>query len=160
RRKSRGGVAALRRTRRLSRTAARWLFFSSRSHPFENTRSAHAETYTHGNHAVLGAAFPHLGEQSGGELGSSAAEWMAEGNSTSVDIDDLLVQTEVLDYRQRLRGKCLIQLDQADIALFQTGPGESSRYCFDGSDPHDFRCNPANCKCHETGGRIFSEFLD
>jgi len=29
RRKSRGGVAALRRTRRLSRTAARWLFFNS-----------------------------------------------------------------------------------------------------------------------------------
>src|SRR5512139_1765545 len=28
RRKPRGGVAALRRTRRLSRTAARWLFFS------------------------------------------------------------------------------------------------------------------------------------
>ena len=81
----------------------------------EDAGGAHAAADAHGDHAVAGVAALHFAQQRRGELGAGAAQRMAERNGAAVDVHLLGIETERANDGQRLCGKSLIQLDDADV---------------------------------------------
>ena len=90
-------------------------------HRLEDPGRAHASAYAHGDHAVLRFAAGHLAEEGGGELGSGAAERVAEGNGSAVDVELGGVDAEHLDDGEGLRGEGLVELDEVDLIEREAG---------------------------------------
>jgi len=70
----------------------------------------------------------HLVEQLGGHRRAGGRDRVAEGDRAAVGVDRLLVETEVVDDRQRLRGEGLVELDQLDRSrgLFEPRRGRQA----------------------------------
>ncbi len=64
---------------------------------------------------------------------------MAEGDGPAVDIDAGGIEMERADDGQNLRGKGLVQFDEADVVERKAGMGESFGDGGDGADAHFFR---------------------
>ena len=58
----------------------------------------------------------HFVQQRDHQSGAGAAQGMPQGHSSSVDVRLGLVEPQFLDAGQRLHGKCLIQLNQVNVA--------------------------------------------
>src|SRR6185312_8651440 len=99
---------------------------------------AHASAHTHGYHAVFGFAAGHLAEEGGGEFGPGAAERVAEGDGSSVDVDLRGVDAEYLDDGERLGGEGFVEFDDADVFERQACHLEDFRNGVDGADAHLF----------------------
>ena len=91
----------------------------------KDSGGAHASAYTHCYHAVPRFAARHLAQQRGRELGSGAAQRMAERDGSAVDVDFRRVDSKHLDDGERLSGKGFVQFD--DVDLFQRQPRHLQR---------------------------------
>src|SRR5712692_9222200 len=83
--------------------------------PLPDGGDALADPDAHRGQAVLGVAVCHLAHERTDQAGAAAAEWVAQGDRTAVDIDPLLIQPEQPHARERLRGEGLVELDDADV---------------------------------------------
>src|SRR3954469_3048674 len=81
----------------------------------KNSCRAHAAAHAHGHNAILALAAFQLTNDGGRQLGSGASQRMSECDCAAVRIDLAQVETKLLDYRQRLRGERLIQLENVDL---------------------------------------------
>ena len=86
-------------------------------HRLKNSGGAHASAYAHGHHTVFRVPAGHLAQKSGGEFGTGAAERMAKGDSSTIDIDSRGVETEHFDDGERLSGEGFVKFD--DSYVFQ-----------------------------------------
>ena len=90
----------------------------------EHRRQALADPDAHRRDPVAAAAAAELVQERGGEAGAGAAERVAEGDRAAVDVEALLVDSELADAGEHLRGEGLVQLDQVDLVELEAGGGE------------------------------------
>src|SRR4029077_4706279 len=65
-----------------------------------------------------------------------AAEGMAEGDGTAVDVEPLLVDAELTGAGEDLGGEGLVELDQVDLVDAEAGRGEGPGDRLDWADAH------------------------
>ena len=87
----------------------------------------------------------HLMDQRDRDARSGAAERVPKGNSPSVDVEDLPVEAQFLHDCQTLSCKCLVELDEADIVEFQSGPLERLPGGRNRADAHDRGIDAGDC---------------
>src|SRR5262245_32802833 len=103
---------------------------------FEDRRQALADADAHRRDPVAAAAAAELVKEGGGEAGAGAAERVAEGDRAAVDVEPLLVDPELADAGEDLRGEGLVELDQVDLVELEAGGGEGTGDRLDRADPH------------------------
>ena len=106
------------------------------SHRLEDSGGAHASSYAHGDHSVAGFAAGHLAQEGGGEFGSGAAEGVAEGDGSAVDVEAGGVEAEDLDDGEGLGGEGFVELDEVDLVEGEAGEFEHFGDGVDGADAH------------------------
>ena len=80
------------------------LFRSKVSHDLETEGDGRA----HGHHRVALVGTLELVGALDGEDGTSGADGVADGDATTVDVEPLVVDTEITGYGEGLRGKRLV----------------------------------------------------
>ena len=124
----------------------------------EDAGSAHAAADAHGDHAVAHLAASHFLEQRCGEFGAGAAEGMAERDGAAVDVDARRIEAERADDGEGLRGKGLVELDEADVVEGEAGELEGFGDGGDGTDAHLFRQAAGDGVGDEAGEGVKAEF--
>ena len=85
----------------------------------------------------------HLGEQLDGDRGAGRGDGMAERDRAAVGVDLRLVEAELVDHGERLRGERLVQLDHADLVERAAGLLQHRARRGHGADAHDPRVDAA-----------------
>src|SRR5262249_7232173 len=83
--------------------------------PLEYSCRSHASADAHRDDPVAALPPLQLGEELRGELGSGAAQGMAQGHRAAVHVHLRRVQPGGLDDRQGLAGEGLVQLHEVDV---------------------------------------------
>jgi hypothetical protein len=104
-------------------------------------------------------AAAHLGEQGCGELGAGAAERMAEGDGSSVDVDAVGIEAQFADDGQRLRGKGLVEFDEADVRQGETSDAENLANGGNGAHAHLLRQAAGSGVGQEAAEGVNAQFM-
>src|SRR6202044_3546213 len=97
------------------RTAAMALLsIRSRSEPLDDRGVGHPAAFAHGLQAVAAAGGLKVVQQRGHQLGSGAAERVAQGDRAAARVEPVLVGTELLRPGQRDRRERLVDLVSVD----------------------------------------------
>ena len=99
----------------LSAARAEGASSSESSEALEDAGGAHAAADAHRDEAVAGAAAAHLVNERRRELGAGAAEGVAEGDCTAVDVEAIGVDRQLLETREHLGGERFVELDEVDL---------------------------------------------
>src|ERR1700730_8869265 len=83
--------------------------------PLENSGGALATADAHRHHSVFCFPALHFAEDGGREFRSGAAERVAEGDCSAVEVDLLRIQAGAPDHRQRLHGERFVQFDNINV---------------------------------------------
>src|SRR5687767_7703085 len=81
-------------------------------------------------------------------------QWMSDGNSASIDINDLRINIQIFDDCQGLDGKGLIQLNQTDIFHLQACALYRLLRCRDGAISHHARWHASRCRSYDPRQRF------
>src|SRR5882757_6801804 len=105
-----------------SASLSHWIVFSAMVlNPLDDGRNAHAAADAQRDEGTLGAAALELVDHGSGDHGAGGAEWVAHRDGTTVDVELLVGDVQVLLELQHHRGERLVQLEQVDVVDRQAG---------------------------------------
>src|ERR1700748_322863 len=87
----------------------------------DDHRGAHAAAGAHRQHADTSTAPAQFVDRRGDHAGARRRDRVTEADSRSVDVDDLLVETEFAGTRHGLRRERLIDLEQCHVLELAAG---------------------------------------
>ena len=101
---------------------------------------------------------PQLARRREGKPRTAHAQRMTECNGSAVGIHVLGIvrQTEVTQHRQRLRGECLVELDDIEILDREAGTGQQFLRGRNRAEPHGPRGHPCRRGRSDLGQRLAS----
>src|SRR5712671_2178990 len=85
----------------------------------ENPGSAHPPAHAHRHQAITRVTTLEFTNYSRGQLGSGTSKRMSQSNRAAVGVHAFRIESGLLNHRQRLRRKSLVQLDDVDVRKFQ-----------------------------------------
>src|SRR5690606_4491881 len=103
---------------------------------FEQSRSAHAATDTHGDHHVFHATALAFDQGVAHQTRTGHAVGMADGDAAAVDVVLVRVDAQEVTAVQRLYCECFVQLPQADVVNAQAVLLEQLGNGVDRADTH------------------------
>src|ERR1700728_2304151 len=81
----------------------------------DDHRGTHTAAGAHRQHADTSTAPAQFVDRRGDHAGAGCSDRVAEADARSVDVDDLLIESQFAGTRHRLRGECLVDLEQCDV---------------------------------------------
>jgi Kef-type K+ transport system membrane component KefB len=103
---------------------------------FPERGDALTDADAHGRGSLARAAAAQLVQQRGTDPRAGAAERMTDGDRAAVDVDPLWVELQLVDDRDSLRGKRLVQLGQLDLVQLPAGPAKHLAHRGHRADAH------------------------
>src|SRR5581483_5601591 len=118
-----------------------------------------ADADAQGGEAEPAVAAAQLVEERDDEAGAAHAEGMAERDRTAVDVHLFLVEPELADDGEGLRGEGLVELDQVDLLERHTRPREQLLDRRDRPDAHDAWIDAGRGRADERAERLDAELV-
>ncbi len=103
---------------------------------FEQARRSHTATDAHGDDHVLHTAALALDQRVADHARAAHAVGMANGNSAAIDVEFVVVDTQLIAAVNHLHREGFIQFPQADVADLQAGLLEQLGHGKDRADTH------------------------
>src|ERR1700722_3738385 len=85
------------------------------SGPLDDHRGPHTTAGAHGQHANASTAPAQFVDRRGDHAGTGRGDRVAQADARSIDVDDVLVESELAGARHRLRGERFVDLEQCHV---------------------------------------------
>src|SRR5712671_7287874 len=125
----------------------------------ENPGSAHPPAHAHRHQAITRVTTLEFTNYSRGQLGSGTSKRMSQSNRAAVGVHAFRIESGLLNHRQRLRRKSLVQLDDVDVRKLQPRHLERLRNREYGPEPHFFGLVSSRCESNVTCQRLNAQRL-
>jgi len=99
-------------------------------------------------HSVLALPANHLTDQLEGDDASARSNWVAQGDGSTIDVNQTRVQSQFIDASHGLRREGFVQFDDTDVIQLDAGFLEQLLHRRDRPDSHDLRR-------HTGGSRVY-----
>lgn len=125
-----------------------------------DSSSSHSRTDTHGHDTeFVVRSLVHLVKKSGGHTSTGSSERVTQSDRSSVNVNVVPGQAELLDAVGSLGGKGLVNLPQIDVLHVQASALDSSRDGSSRTDTHDVGSNTCNVEGLEVGDDRHAQLL-
>src|SRR4029077_9443576 len=106
---------------------------------------------------ISAAATAKLAQQDHAEASAGHAERMTERDRAAIHVHLLRIQAQLADHDEALRGKRLIQLDEAELQTLDPGTRQRLAYRRNRPDSHHSRIDPGDRRAQERAERLCPE---
>src|SRR6202790_4721112 len=127
--------------------------------PLQNPRGSHPPADAHGHHAVAGIASLQFAQNRRRQFRPCAPQRMPKGNRAPIWIHARRIEPSLLNHRQRLRRKRLIQFEHRDVVQGQPRQFQRLRNRRHRPDPKLLRQHPSRRIRHKSRQRFQSQRL-
>src|ERR1700678_4014366 len=104
---------------------------------FYNTCDPLSPAHTGGHNTIFFLQSFQVVDDLDGQFTACTAERMPKGDGSAIDVDDVRIDAQLTDDGQRLGGKGLVELYQADIGEAHPHLAQCLWYRLDRADTHD-----------------------